>query len=313
MSAPPEPATIRRYLLGQLPEAEMARLEVAFLVSDEVFDEIAAVENELIDAHLDGHLSADEERQFERRFLSVPSRAQRIALARTLRVTVSRAPEAPAPPEFDGPAAAQTRPMAAARDVALPNPSGLRGRTATPWAGWAAAAVLTVAAAGQFVHGRALQAELRASAAASRARDDELERVRAEVAELRAQAARAAASLPALAAHVVTAVLREGASRDGGERSEVALPPGTEVLRLQLVLRSDDSVSYAAVVETAEGTRVASRRALASEPFGAGRAVTLSLDAGKLASGEYVVALEGLRPDGSSESVADYAFPLRRR
>jgi hypothetical protein len=296
MSVPRDPGRARRYLLGDLPEEEMARLEVEYLDADGAFDELLAVENELIDAHLDGRLSAEEEGQFARRFLSSPGRVERVAFARALRASAAKAPPAPAPEGF---VAVEARPPA---------------RRAASFLGWAAAAVLAVGGGALGVRVLSLQAALRAAAAAAQAREEQLVGVRTELASARAEIerVRAAVTTATEAPRFFLAVLRAGATRDGGARPAVVLPDGTEELRLQLIAPGDAHRTYAAEVENADGRRIASRTALSAGRFQGDRAVELRLDARALATDEYVVTLRGVRPDGSSEIVAEYAFPLKR-
>ena len=51
---------MRSYLLGVLTEAEQTALEDHFLNDDEVFEQLVAVENELVDTYARGQLNAYE-------------------------------------------------------------------------------------------------------------------------------------------------------------------------------------------------------------------------------------------------------------
>jgi hypothetical protein len=110
----------------------------------------------------------------------------------------------------------------------------------------------------------------------------------------------------------VVAVLRAGRARDAGAAPTVAIPDGTDELRLQLVVPPERYVSYSVQVETAEGRVVASRSGLPATRFDGGRAVALTLDARTLSSGEYVVTVRGVRADGSVSILVETAFPLKR-
>ena len=60
---------LRRYLLGNLDDAERERVEQDLLTSDESFEELLAVEDEITDDYLAQGLSPDERRRFELYFL----------------------------------------------------------------------------------------------------------------------------------------------------------------------------------------------------------------------------------------------------
>src|SRR5437899_1308293 len=84
-----------QYLLGEVSAEECARFEDQYQADDELFQQLAAVENDIIDAYVRGKLSGSEREQFERHFLTNPERAANIKLARSLMQYVS-GPEAAA-------------------------------------------------------------------------------------------------------------------------------------------------------------------------------------------------------------------------
>lgn len=76
---------LRRYLLGQMSEGEEARVEQAYLASDERLEELRAREDELIEDYLAGSLEPLERDRFERLFLAAPARLERMLFLRALR------------------------------------------------------------------------------------------------------------------------------------------------------------------------------------------------------------------------------------
>src|SRR5262245_54257158 len=82
---PPDHETVVRYLLGDATEQEKTVMEDALLGEPEKLEEIAAVEDELIDDYLSGELDAAERGRFEKAYLSVPDRRRRVDFARALR------------------------------------------------------------------------------------------------------------------------------------------------------------------------------------------------------------------------------------
>jgi hypothetical protein len=81
----PDASTIRRYLLGELSEAEALSLEERYFADPEAFEQVWAVENELVDDYVAGRLGAEERDQFERHYLSSPRHRERVAAAKALR------------------------------------------------------------------------------------------------------------------------------------------------------------------------------------------------------------------------------------
>jgi hypothetical protein len=72
-----------RYLLGDAPEDEQIRIEERFFTDDEYFEQLLALEDDLIDDYVNGELTDREREQFEEYFLASPTRRQRVEFAKT--------------------------------------------------------------------------------------------------------------------------------------------------------------------------------------------------------------------------------------
>ena len=72
-----------RYLLGDVPEDEQIRIEERFFTDDEYFEQLLALEDDLIDDYVNGELTDREREQFEEYFLAPPTRRQRVEFAKT--------------------------------------------------------------------------------------------------------------------------------------------------------------------------------------------------------------------------------------
>jgi hypothetical protein len=68
-----ETATIRKYLLGDLPEEEAERIERSYFADGQVVDEVWAVFGEMAEERLSGALSEDEARRVDRALRSSPA------------------------------------------------------------------------------------------------------------------------------------------------------------------------------------------------------------------------------------------------
>ena len=77
-------ATIRRYLLGQLPNHDSLELELWLMTDDDALELVNAAEDDLIDESLAGRLKGNELRQFESHFLAAPERQKKYQFSKTL-------------------------------------------------------------------------------------------------------------------------------------------------------------------------------------------------------------------------------------
>lgn len=75
---------LRRYLLGQLSDDAREELEQELLTSDETFQELLVLEDELVDEYLGGRISADDRHHFAEYFLISPERQEKLRFARAL-------------------------------------------------------------------------------------------------------------------------------------------------------------------------------------------------------------------------------------
>src|SRR5262249_8692169 len=83
---------IRRYLLGELAEADHSTLEQELLIDRGKFDQAWAIENELVDSYVRGEmLHADRER-FEGHYLASPLHRERVAIAESFLTNIDQAP-----------------------------------------------------------------------------------------------------------------------------------------------------------------------------------------------------------------------------
>src|SRR6266508_3020711 len=82
---------IRRYLLGELAEADQAALEQELLIDRGKFDRVWAVENELIDSYVRGEMSRAYRERFEGHYLVSPLHRERAAIAESFLADIDQA------------------------------------------------------------------------------------------------------------------------------------------------------------------------------------------------------------------------------
>jgi hypothetical protein len=116
--------TLRRYLLGTLPEEDCLRLEQDFLRGDDLYTELMALEDELHHDYARGGLEAAERARFEERFLRSSEGRRKVEDARAL----GRALEAPRPAVLPRPKPPLWLPLAASLLLALGVAAWIVGR-----------------------------------------------------------------------------------------------------------------------------------------------------------------------------------------
>jgi hypothetical protein len=300
---------MQRYFLGGLPQEERARIEDQYLTDADVFEEMLATENDLIDAYVRGELSENERMKFEAAYLRSPQRREKVEFARTLSQVSALARQPVQVQEIS-----LRKKMWAAFSVQ---------RAIRQWALAAAVVVIAMSAAWLMVQNQRLRAGLRQAQAGQAELRREEDALRQQIAGLegnprdQAQENRQGsevARLEPLSGPDVTLRLTPGAIRDTAEpQKTLLLPPATSGVRLQLMLDSDEYKTYEAVLLTAEGKEVARGKALQSRPVGGNAAVVWRLPAHSIPAGEYIVQLTGQLAAGSQEDLQPYTFRVLRR
>lgn len=123
--------SLTRYLLGDMPEEERARLEDDFLGDDTLFERVADAERDLVDDYVGGRLAARDRDRFEQHYLQLPGSRERLQTARLIArerdtraaaaaARSAAAATAPATPAETAPA--ETAPPAATPAAAKPGP-----------------------------------------------------------------------------------------------------------------------------------------------------------------------------------------------
>jgi hypothetical protein len=78
--------SVRAYLLGLLPEEKVEAVEDAYFADPQEFDRVRAVEDDLLDDYAAGRLDPTEKAAFESRYLTSGPLRQRVVAARALRL-----------------------------------------------------------------------------------------------------------------------------------------------------------------------------------------------------------------------------------
>ena len=301
---------IARYLLGDLPEEQQVAIEDRAFADKDYLALVTAVENDLIDEYVRQELSPTERQQFERQFLASAERRKRVEFAKAL----ARVP------------VVSERAGVSWRESLYAFISGLN-----PAARFAVAAVMLLFVVGgawlltQTLRLRSqltqLQAQLQQQVDAERRRNEELnarltqEKQQREQSEesLRQLSETGDATNPPPRPVIAALTLLPGLSRGGGEKASLVMPEDARLVRLQIGIDADEPYkTFAVELRTVAGRQVWTRENLTARTRGKTRAVTLTLPATVLKSGDYELRLSGRKESGESEDVGFYYFDVKR-
>jgi hypothetical protein len=316
---------IARYLLGDLPEEQQVEIEDRAFADKEYLALVTSVENDLIDEYVRQELSETERQQFESRFLASAGRRKRVEFARAL----AGVPVAAAEPErvvVSQPAKWTWRDSLYAFLIGL-NP-------AAKFATVAVMLFLTFGGVWLFAETMRLRNQLTQLQAQNQTRQNELqqqveaerrrsEELNARLTQEKQQREQSDESLRQLsetgsetpARPVIAALtLLPGLSRGGGEKSSLILAGDARLVRLQIGIDPNEPYkTFAVELRTAAGRQVWTRENLTARTRGRARAVSLTLPASALKSGDYELRLSGRQEGGESEDVGFYYFDVKKR
>lgn len=279
-----------QYLLGKLPEQEAVEFEEQCFADDALFEEMSALENDLIDSFVRGELPEAERRQFEKGYLVTPARRANVQFSRALAGHLS------------------------ATTPASTQPALFSLQTWPERITWAAiAVVLFVGVSWMMVANRRLHREIdsmRAQQAEFRRQEKQL---RLQIAKLDAQMQQSGADQQ-VAPEIISLVLTPGLNRGDAAAKKLVIPSPAPLVRIDLYIEQDDYRSYRASVQNAEGRRIWETKDLKSHagPQG-GKTVTLEISSSIFQSGDYLIKLDGKQANGPFEEVEDYRFQVVKR
>jgi hypothetical protein len=113
---------------------------------------------------------------------------------------------------------------------------------------------------------------------------------------------------------IASLTLLPGLSRGGGEKSSLILAGDARLVRLQIGIDPNEPYkTFAVELRTAAGRQVWTKENLTARTRGKARAVSLTLPASVLKSGDYELRLSGRQEGGESEDVGFYYFDVKKR
>jgi anti-sigma factor RsiW len=296
---------ISRYLLGELPEDQLTRLEERYFTDPSFLQHVETVEDDLIDAYIRQEMSTLERQHFENYFLASPGRRERVAQARALIQRLTQ----------QSPVTDPSR----APDSSIK--SGSVSRVPLPATRIAIAAALLVMFVGGLLlflqnsslrrqierlqverqHLEQSRQDLEQALAAERSSNKPRETVRDETGTPTPE------NVPLIASFTLT----PGNPRSGESVKEIRLARPVATVRLDLAIDfSGDYKSARALLTRAGGPEIWSRGALPVRRMQGATVVSLLVPAHLLQPGDYTIALLTDTGISRDDVVADYTFRI---
>ena len=335
--------SITQYLLGLLPEAEAERLDELSFTDDEFAGTLSVIENDLVDAYVQGALDGAVLERFKSHYLSSQLRRQKVEFARAFQSAAGRK-AAPRAAEVHVEADDKS-PAKRKRSGWFSNMSSLAlPRPALRWGAVFAALALLVAVVwlafddarlrGQISRTLEqrdevvrreveLQKELEGRRAADAEANQESMRTREEGERLdrgtarqgaqeqlpaeqqRASERRAAQpSGPSIASFVLAPQ-----TRVAGQLETVSIPANAKYVSMRLELEPNTYPAYrVALLDESAGQSLWRSGRLKARAQGGGKTLSISFGAGLLRPQIYLLRVTGISADGASETISDYRF-----
>ena len=266
---------LRRYLLGSVPDGEREQLEQALLRDENLYEELLATEDELVDEYEADRLPQSERAGFLQYLSALPDYRQKLEFAEAIR-SHPLTTNAPADDE-----------------VARPERGG---------AFQARIPVLALVAASLLVMLGGVWASLTISGLR-----EQVGRTQSELARLQERAEDSKAELtsrPAARSFLLTA----GTFRSGSARQVVLIPREPELLELRLDLGSTDYPTYRAAVHDANAVELVSVGQLRARTEADRILVVFNASSDWFTPGDYYISLMGERGNRDLEAVSRYDF-----
>lgn len=309
MSESTERATlIRRYLLGQVSVEQRAAFEDQYLADDNVFEELAEAENDLIDDYVRSRLSADERTQFLNLYLTTQERHERVEFAQALFKHSDGA--------LGAYGASIPGPGTPVPIDDLPPVPIVRPGVSQMWRGLIgiSAVLVVVASIWLVVLNGQLKTKLNESSTQHQELQGKVQNLQNQITQLKAQLEGDSWPIPAAGQAVMTIMLSPKLERGGdGSGNLLHLPSGVAQTNLMLKRAPDEHLVYSATLETVEGLQVWKGSNLPKRNVSDATIVVVTLPTAVLRNGDYILRLSGINNAGKTEELAPYAFRVETR
>lgn len=297
---------IQRYLLGDLAEAEQSAFEQELLGDQDKFHQVWSIEYELVDSYVRGELSGAERARFEENYLASSLHQKRVRLARLLLQNIDRN-----------------------TGERWPRDSFLNSLLTVPPAALAAlvmAFLLLTGSVGLMIDRTRLEREIariRDDAQRERSiqqlREDELRSqnrsLETEIAEGRRRSEQLKSELERLGERsgsdpegVISYQLKPSGMRNEEAPEPLTIPLFKGRVNFRMQLEGKEHPSYQIKLQTVEGREIRLTNKDKSVSVIGDSLAGVTIPAGKLAPGEYVIILYGQRAGRGSDEIERFVF-----
>ena len=309
---------IRRYLLGELAEVDQAALEQELLIDRGKFEQVWAVENELVDSYVRGEMSRADRKRFESHYLASPLHRERVAIAESFLTNIDQADGETVGVSEKQPLVPRRRkfPLRSPRPVFGPVFGMVLVMALLLTFGLVWSFIERVRLTGQIANvQKEAQTErefLKQREREQASRNQEFEKQIADVsrsngqlkAELEQLRQRRQSAAPTILSFLLTPAPERG--EKAPPQSTISLLTGKALLWMEL--DHNDYANYQVILQTVEGREILRSRT-SKVRFGKDRAfATLPVKAGELTKGDYILILFGQTADGKIEEIDRYFF-----
>src|SRR5215510_3243281 len=304
---------IRRYLLGELAEADQAALEQELLINRSKFEQVWAVENELVDSYARGEMSRADRKRFERHYLASPLHRERVAIAESFLTDIDQAPGETAEVSEKEPLVHWRRrfPLRSPRPVfGVVLVIALLLTFSLVWS-YIERVRLTEQIANVQKETQTERALLKQREWDLESRNQETEKEVADVSRRNEQLKKELEQLRRRQAGpptILSFLLTPAPVRSEKGPPQATIPPLAGKARLLMELDDINYANYQVILQSVEGREIFRRRTGKLRLGKDRQYATLPIKAGELTKGDYILILFGQTADGRSEEVDRYFF-----
>jgi hypothetical protein len=307
--------TMAQYLLGELSEEENERIERQYLADPDFFDELLAVEDDLLDEYARGELQGRQREQFERR-LATPRQRERL---RDAQILMARLGVAQLPASQDTKRQKRTSWFSffnQQHKLAVSLPLAFAMLVLLVGAGWLVLRTVRLEEQVERMRTEQLAAEQREQGlreqlvGEQKVKEDLLHQLQQnnEGAGPNGQKETTPPEKriePRMATFTLASALMRG-----GEASSFVLPREVEIVQLEVQVADASYKSYRAEVQTADGEPVYQQSGLAAQRVRNGKAINIRIPSRLLRGRDYLVKVSGVAAQGRLEDAGLYSFRI---
>jgi hypothetical protein len=281
-----------RYVLGLLPDEDAERLDEQSIVDDEFAARLRSVEDDLVDAYVRGALEGELLERFESFYLASPRRREKVAFARQFVGAVDRLPSS------------------AAASAACPSGPVSRRRW---FISLASAAALLLACGILFLQDVRLRRVLLDTQHDGEVLDQRGRDLARQLGEQRVANDAMRKEIERLHTAQPLALVLRPQTRAAAPVSDVAVPPGLDVVTFELDLEAGDFSQYQVALKDPATNRTLWRSGILTSASRRTPAVAVAIPANLLKPQHYSLELSGRTPGAAFTVVGSYAFQMEAR